>query len=277
LNRSDFFLKLGKFKTPFGREWMVFPGNGEFVDRSAATQAFTFGREMGAALGVDSQKFAFTAGVFNNGSDTALGVGYDPAAASASTATSPLRASGRRHGFLSVVRMVAMPFGPAGYSEGDVENSEGSRLDIGAGAALDRGRDADFNWDKILDDNDVSVLAAGSDVTWKRSGKSFQGQAVDSFIVSVRPVIVPEGKTFAPEATKAISEMSKDPAVGRTIVLGLFLPSSVKARAKREAYSPSENVLLSAHRGFFQSPLLAKWAADRAVEWWAGRDDKRRN
>jgi hypothetical protein len=175
LNRSDFFVKAGKFKTPFGREWLVFPGNSEFVDRSAATQSFTFGREMGAVVGFEMPKTTFTAGIFDNGSDTTLGVGYDPVSASASAPGTPLAASTRGHGFLSVARLVVMPFGAAGYTEGDVENSEGSRLDVGVGAALDRGRDADFNWDKTLDDN-VSVLALGSDLTWKRGGKSFQGE-----------------------------------------------------------------------------------------------------
>lgn len=69
-----------------------------------------------------------------------------------------------------------MPFGATGYSEGDVENSEGGRFDIGAGIAFDHHRDADFNWDQTLDDNSVSVLNVGSDWTWKRSGKSFQGE-----------------------------------------------------------------------------------------------------
>lgn len=173
---AGLYLKLGKFKTPFGREWLVFDGDSQFVDRTAATQAFTFGRELGATLGYETKKLSIESGIFNNGSNQRLGVGYDPAGASASTPTSPLGSTTRGHGLSFMARLVASPYGPADKSEGDVENSEGSRLDIGAGFVYDHGRDADFNWDRTLDDNNVNVVAFGGDVTWKRQGKAFHGE-----------------------------------------------------------------------------------------------------
>ncbi|MFH1262632.1 MAG: porin [Pseudomonadota bacterium] len=170
---GDMILKLGRFKVPFGRGWTVLDSSLEFVNRSGAVQAFTFGRDLGVAFTWERPAFAATAGIFNGGRDTKLGVGYD---VFAFTPATPPAATVGGNGFLYVARVVAMPFGPAGNTEGDVEDSEGSRLDLGAGAVLDHRRDADFNWDGVLDDTKVSVLTAATDITWKREGKSVQGE-----------------------------------------------------------------------------------------------------
>ncbi|HLG19436.1 MAG TPA: porin [Bdellovibrionota bacterium] len=163
-------LKLGQFKTPFGRQWMTYSGNFEFVDRSIPARFFSLGRDRGVTLNGDKDTFSYTFGIFNGGST------LEPAAFSTSNPNVSNDASGGAKGHLYLARIMLMPWGSAGYSEGDVEMTEGHKLEFASGFVYDDGRDVDFGGDGIVDDPDAPVYSAQGEVVWKSAGKSIQGE-----------------------------------------------------------------------------------------------------
>ncbi len=175
LSWEDLSIKLGQFKVPFGRQWMIYSGNLEFGDRSLATKAFTFGRDRGVTFGADRETFSYTLGIFNGAGDPSLGNGFSPANfSSTGQNTSNDFSTGRGHLYLA--RIVAIPMGLAGYSEGDVENSEGARLEIGGGFVFDQDRDVDLNADGIVEDTKADLWNASGELIFKKGGKSIQGE-----------------------------------------------------------------------------------------------------
>ena len=176
LSREGFSIKLGQFKTPFSRQWMIYSGNFQFVDRSIVTKTFQFGRDRGITLNGDRETFAFSLGVFNGGGNPTLGSGSNPATLNTNGQNVSNDTAGSGHGHLYLLRAVAMPLGAAGYSEGDVETGEGHRLDVGIGFAFDHDRDLDFNGDAVVDDVNADIMQAAFDAVWKRGGYSAQGE-----------------------------------------------------------------------------------------------------
>jgi phosphate-selective porin OprO and OprP len=164
LANDNVSLQLGQYKTPYGREWMIYSGNLNLVDRSIVTKYFTFGRDRGASLHHSKETFALTGGIFNGGGVLQP---FD---------TNGQNRSNDGKGHLYLMRVVAMPWGPVGYSEGDVYLTDGSRLDIGFGFAFDQSRDLDFNGDGIVEDTGAHTWNMAGDLTWKANGASFQSE-----------------------------------------------------------------------------------------------------
>jgi len=163
-------IKLGQYKVPFGRQWMIYSGNLEFVNRSAPMQAFLFGRDRGVTLNRYNNTWSFSMGVFNG-----AGQIQTPNPFSFQTGQNQSN-DAAKSGMLYVSRLTISPLGPIGYSEGDVEQTEGSRLELGGSFAFDHQRDYDLNFDQITDDTNLSTMSASGDLTWKREGVSLQGE-----------------------------------------------------------------------------------------------------
>lgn len=182
LTLEDFFvrgthgkinLKLGQFKVPLGRQWMIYSGNLQFVDRSITSKYFMLGRDRGLVLTRESETFLTTLGIFNGGGSPSRNSGYQPARF---FTTGQNTSNDLSNGHLYVLRMAAMPFGSTGYSEGDVEHSEGHRFEVSTSLAYDQSRDTDINGDEVTDDADADIYSFQSDFTWKSQGKSLTGE-----------------------------------------------------------------------------------------------------
>lgn len=162
--------KFGQFKVPFGRQWMIYSGNLDFVQRSAATQAFLLGRDRGISLNHYRDTWSFSLAAFNGAGQI--------------QATNPFKLQTGQNqsndatskGMLYVSRLTISPKGPIGYSEGDVEQTEGHHFELGGSFAYDRHRDYDLNLDNITDDFDVTTISGAGDLTWKSEGMSLQGE-----------------------------------------------------------------------------------------------------
>lgn len=170
LQYSGIDLKFGQYKVPFGRQWMIYSGNLDFVDRSIVTQAFLFGRDRGVTFSRYSDKFALSLGAFNGAGTIQAGNPFQLQTGQNQSNDSI------NQGFLYVSRVTYSPLGQVGYSEGDVEQTEGHRLELGGGFAYDQHRDYDLNLNQITDDRDVNSISASGDLTWKSEGFSLQGE-----------------------------------------------------------------------------------------------------
>lgn len=175
VSKNTFNAKLGQFKVPLGRQWMIYSGNLQFVDRSIVSRYFLLGRDRGITLNSDKDTLSLSVGVFNGGGTASDQSGLLPSNFSSngqnvSNDTTP----GNGHLFLA--RLVAIPLGPAGYSEGDVEMSEGTRFEWGTTFVFDQDRDVDLNGDTVLDDANTDVYHFHSDLSWKHLGTSFVGE-----------------------------------------------------------------------------------------------------
>src|SRR5690606_348405 len=49
-NYGDLALQIGQFKVPFSKQYMIYSGNLQFVTRSIASDAFSFGRDRGVSI-----------------------------------------------------------------------------------------------------------------------------------------------------------------------------------------------------------------------------------
>lgn len=58
-------IKFGQYKVPFGRQWMIYSGNLDFVNRSSPMQAFLLGRDRGVTLNRYKDTWSLSMGVFN--------------------------------------------------------------------------------------------------------------------------------------------------------------------------------------------------------------------
>ncbi|MDA8413155.1 MAG: porin [Desulfobacteraceae bacterium] len=107
----------GQTKVPFGRQWMNSSGAQQFVDRSAASDAFRPGYDIGAKLHGDIMKglATYEFGVYG-------GAGQSATRASNGDTTAKAIAA----------RVSVNPFGKMPYAESDLDNSPKPLLSIGA-------------------------------------------------------------------------------------------------------------------------------------------------
>jgi phosphate-selective porin OprO/OprP len=163
-------IKLGQYKVPFGRQWMIYSGNLQFVQRSVPAQAFLLGRDRGITLNRYKDTWSVSMGVFNG-----AGQIQTPNPFVLQTGQNQSNDAGQT-GMLYVSRVTVSPMGPIGYSEGDVEQTQSGLFELGGSFAYDQHRDYDLNFDQITDDTNLSTISAAGDLTWKREGASLQGE-----------------------------------------------------------------------------------------------------
>lgn len=167
-------LKGGQFKVPSGRQWMIYSGNLEFVDRSVATRVFALGRDRGVTGEFGGDAWRWTTGVFNGGGSPAQGAGLN---------AQPIGTNGQNasndagNGFLYLTRLAFTPLGDPGLAEGDVERSEGHRLQLAATFSFDHQRDVDPNGDAVVDDTDADAYQGQFEAAWKHRGWALASEA----------------------------------------------------------------------------------------------------
>lgn len=107
----------GQTKVPFGRQWLNSSASQQFVDRSAASDAFRPGYDIGAKLHGDIAKglATYEFGVYG-------GAGQSATRSSSGATTANAIAA----------RVAVNPFGKMPYSESDLDNSPKPLLSIGA-------------------------------------------------------------------------------------------------------------------------------------------------
>ncbi len=176
LLHGEWALQFGQYKVPYVREWMIYSGNLNFVDRSLVSRFFALGRDRGFSIVSDRSTFFMSLSVFNGGGSPIYGSGFLPAALNTNGQNVSNDVSGGMSGHLFAARVVASPMGPAGYSEGDVEQSSMPKFDLGASFMLDRHRDVDLNGDSVPDATRADIWSVAADTVYKYAGTAFQGE-----------------------------------------------------------------------------------------------------
>lgn len=112
--KNQLVIKAGQFKVPFGRQELTSSGNQEFVDRSVVSTTFARGRDIGvevSGLSWDG-KMDWRVGAFNGAGRNAIA---------------------NDNGHLQVdARVTWQPFGPVGFSEGDLNVSSEPKMALAA-------------------------------------------------------------------------------------------------------------------------------------------------
>jgi phosphate-selective porin len=164
-------LQAGQYKVPFAKQWMIYSGNLQFIQRSLATNAFQFGRDRGVALFGQKSYFAYTMGVFNGASVMTIpNVLRRPTSQNQSNDL-------QNSGMMYVARLTVFPQRQAGYEESDIRHNEASRIEWGSTFAFDHNRDYDTDGDFDADEFGVETYSVGLDATYKRRGLSLQAEA----------------------------------------------------------------------------------------------------
>ncbi len=150
-------VRLGQFKTQGGRQFNTDEAMLQFADRTDVAEYFALGRQAGvmAATNGGDGEWELSAGLFN-GESTGEGKNLDGV--------------DTKHTFVLAGRWNAMGSMNA-FSEGDVENTEGDALSVGASWSFS---DKPQTAGGVTDDTDRSTITA--DVTYKSQGLSVAGE-----------------------------------------------------------------------------------------------------
>lgn len=156
--RKAVMVKLGQYKVPFGRQELTSSGSQQFVDRSAVSNTFARGRDIGVQLwGTPAGgKLDWRVGVFNGGGRTISRNDNDDLQLNA--------------------RLQWAPFGDPKYSEGDFDSSDRPLFAI-AGNLESNTREVAATTSTIAHQNAQDIL--GYDVVFKFRGFSLFGEYFD--------------------------------------------------------------------------------------------------
>jgi phosphate-selective porin OprO/OprP len=151
-------IKLGQYKVPFGRQELTSSGSQQFVDRSAVSNTFARGRDIGVQLwGTPAGgKLDWRVGVFNGGGRTISRNDNDDLQVNA--------------------RLQWAPFGDPKYSEGDFDSSDKPLFSI-AGNYESNTREVAATATAVAHHNAQDIL--GYDVVFKYKGFSLFGEYFD--------------------------------------------------------------------------------------------------
>ncbi|HSK78384.1 MAG TPA: porin [Thermoanaerobaculia bacterium] len=153
--KKSFMLKAGQFKVPFGRQELTSSGSQQFVDRSAVSNTFARGRDIGLqAWGTPlGGKIDWRVGLFNGNGRTVSSNDNDK--------------------YQYNARLTFQPFGDVKYSESDFESSDRPLLAIAANYESNDRSGATTNVDV-----DREIL--GYDVAFKLKGFSLFAELFDA-------------------------------------------------------------------------------------------------
>lgn len=153
--KKSFMLKAGQFKVPFGRQELTSSGSQQFVDRSAVSNTFARGRDIGLqAWGTPlGGKIDWRVGLFNGNGRTVSSNDNDK--------------------YQYNARLAFQPFGDVKYSESDFESSDRPLFAIAANYESNDRSGATTNVDV-----DREIL--GYDVAFKFKGFSLFAEYFDA-------------------------------------------------------------------------------------------------
>jgi len=167
---GDVALQMGQFKVPFSKQYMIYSGNLQFATRSIASDAFQFGRDRGVLLTGKKTWLSYMLGFFNGGSQMTM------PSISNLTNSQNISNDSNGQGLMYIARLSVFPQRPTGFSEGDVDFNEASRIEWGTSVALDQNRDFDTDFNQSLDEPKTNTLSVSSDFSYLRRGFSLQGE-----------------------------------------------------------------------------------------------------
>jgi phosphate-selective porin OprO/OprP len=153
--KKSFMLKAGQFKVPFGRQELTSSGSQQFVDRSAVSNTFARGRDIGLqAWGTPlGGKIDWRVGLFNGNGRT--------------------QSSNDNDKYQYNARLMFQPFGDVKYSESDFESSDRPLFAVAANYESNDRQGATTNVDV-----DREIL--GYDVAFKFKGFSLFAELFDA-------------------------------------------------------------------------------------------------
>lgn len=157
--KKTFVLKGGQFKVPFGRQELTSSGSQEFVDRSAVSNEFARGRDIGVQIGGQplGGKIDWRFGIFNGNGRTVSRNDNDK-----------YQVNGR---------VTWQPFGDVKYSEGDFESTDKPLLAI-AGQYESNERPVAATSTSPADSAEREIV--GADVVFKYKGLFAYGEFYDA-------------------------------------------------------------------------------------------------
>jgi hypothetical protein len=146
-------LRAGQFKVPFSRQRLVYSGRQAFTDRSVATRAFSFDRDLGGMIEFSpfGQKLLIQIAMTD-------GIMAGPA-----THNDNLD-------FAYTLRIVGQPLGPVPLSDGDVARTRKPRFSIGAAFQYDLSPNeqrADLDRNGVVDNVGVYNVGAEAAFRWR--------------------------------------------------------------------------------------------------------------
>ncbi len=153
--KKEFQLKAGQYKVPFGRQELTSSGSQQFVDRSAVSNLFARGRDIGVQVwGTPlGGKLDWRVGAFNGNGRTVSANDNDK--------------------FQYDARVTFQPFGDVKYSESDFESTDRPLFAIAGQWESNDRQGATTN-------NDVDREIVGGDVVFKFKGFSFFGEVFEA-------------------------------------------------------------------------------------------------
>jgi phosphate-selective porin OprO/OprP len=153
--KKEFQLKAGQYKVPFGRQELTSSGNQQFVDRSAVSNTFARGRDIGIqAWGTPlGGKLDWRVGAFNGNGRTV--------------------SSNDNTKFQYDARVTFQPFGDVKYSESDFESTDRPLFAIAGQWESNNRHGATTN-------NDVDREIVGGDLSFKFKGFSLFGELFEA-------------------------------------------------------------------------------------------------
>jgi hypothetical protein len=153
-------LRAGQFKVPFSRQRLVYSARQAFTDRSIATRAFSFDRDLGGMIEFSpfAQKLLVQIAV-----------------------TDGVRAGPATHNdnldFAYTVRALAQPLGPLPLSDGDVARTPKPRFSVGAAFQYDlqpNEQRLDLDRNGVVDN--VGVYNFGAEAAFKWRGLALEAE-----------------------------------------------------------------------------------------------------
>ncbi|MEZ4704795.1 MAG: porin [Bdellovibrionota bacterium] len=174
LRHKGLDLKVGQYKVPVGKQWMIYSGNLNLMHRSIATSQFSLGRDRGVSVQRFQKQYSAIVSIFNGAGP--LQTSSQPSALFNTGQNLSNGTSGGSLGHLYVGRLSVHPRGPVGYSEGGVENFETFRWELGSSFAYDQNRGLDVNANNTIDDARASFMHSSSDLHLSYKGISLLGE-----------------------------------------------------------------------------------------------------
>jgi phosphate-selective porin OprO/OprP len=215
--QKEFQLKAGQFKVPFGRQELTSSGNQQFVDRSAVSNTFARGRDIGLQLwGTPlAGKLDWRVGLFNGNGRTVSANDNDK--------------------FQYNARVAFQPFGDVKYSESDFESTDRPLFAI-AGQYESNERAQAASGTTPADSVDREIV--GGDVVFKFKGLFVYGEFFDAtterivasdfdsdgYIAQIGYFVIPQKLEIAARlsALDPNSDRDDDERQERGIALGWF-------------------------------------------------------
>jgi phosphate-selective porin OprO/OprP len=218
--------RLGEFKVPYDREFLIAGFGLEFIERSIASETFSLYRDLGADFSGQllCNHLTYAVGVFNGGG---------------------VNQANEDNDYMYVGRVVWMPFDKVGYTQAAVDTPKKPRLAIGVGAAYMPGLEPGERKIQAGKLGDTKIVPVESDVV----------QAVADISFAYKRLYLEGGYYFRNIDPKEATPHGSQDAYGLYFQTGYFLiPEHFELAARYSFIDPDNPVKVSdnkEHEGTF--------------------------